>query len=258
MVGRSLRQAIEPLADQAADAGIFTDFDGTLSEIVDEPSRAAPLAGAAELLAELSGRYGRVAVLSGRPVSFLAPWFGPEILLSGLYGLELVVKGQRLDHPLGGVWREVVDDVVTQSQARGPEGMRVEAKGLSLTLHYRGRPDREPEVRHWAEQQATRSGLDLRPARLSYELHPPIDVDKGTSLAELADDLTAVCFLGDDVGDLPAFDALDRLAESGVATLRVGVRGSEVSTELLDRADLVVEGPAGALRVLQALAAAAS
>ena len=79
--------------------------------------------------------------------------------------------------------------MATQSRARGPEGMRVEAKGLSLTLHYRGRPEREADVRRWAEQQAARSGLELRPARLSYELHPPIDVDKGTSLLELADDL---------------------------------------------------------------------
>ncbi len=256
MAEGSLGRAIEPLLSSVADSGVFTDFDGTLSEIVDEPSQAAPLAGVAEALGQLADRFGRVAVLSGRPVDFLVPWFPPQVLLSGLYGLELVINGQRLDHPLGGVWREVVDDVVTQSQARGPEGMRVEPKGLSLTLHYRGRPERRADVARWAEQQAARSGLHLRPARQSYELHPPIDVDKGTSLLELADDLSAACFLGDDLGDLPAFDALDQLGARGVSTLRVGVRSAEVAPELVDRADLVVEGPAGALALLQALAAA--
>jgi trehalose 6-phosphate phosphatase len=254
--GGSLGRAVEPLVRHPGDSGVFSDFDGTLSEIVDDPDRAVPLDGVASTLADLATRYRRVAVLSGRPVSFLAPWFGPGVLVSGLYGLEMVVDGERIDHPLGGVWREVVDDVVTQSRARGPEGMRVEAKGLSLTLHYRGRPERQDDVRRWAQTQAARSGLALRPARLSYELHPPIDVDKGTALLELADGLAAACFLGDDVGDLPAFDALDQLATRGVATLRVGVRSAEVASELLERADLVVEGPSGALAVLQALAAA--
>jgi trehalose 6-phosphate phosphatase len=252
----SLGRAIEVLARRPGETGIFTDFDGTLSEIVDEPSQAEPVVGAAEALGQLAGRFARVGVLSGRPVNFLARWFGPGVLVSGLYGLELVVNGERLDHPLGGVWREVVDDVATQSRARGPEGMRVESKGLSLTLHYRGRPEREADVRRWAQTQASRSGLDLRPARLSYELHPPIDVDKGTSLLELADDLAAVCFLGDDVGDLPAFDALDQLAGRGVETVRIGVRSPEVAPELTDRADVVVDGPAGAVALLQALAAA--
>jgi len=177
-------------------------------------------------------------------------------MLSGLYGLETIVHGRRLDHPLGGVWREVVDDVALQSVTSGPDGMRVEAKGLSLTLHYRGRPEREAEVRAWAEQQAARSGLELRAARASYELHPPLDVDKGSSLTELADDLDAVCFVGDDVGDLPAFDALDSLADRGIYVARVGVRSAEMSDQLLARADVVVGGPAGVLDLLQALLAA--
>lgn len=256
MGGRSRRDLVEALLAQPSVTGLFTDFDGTLSEIVDEPDQAAPVAGAPAVLAELAVAFGRVAVLSGRPVSFLQPWFDPNVVLSGLYGLEMVVFGQRIDHPLGGVWREVVDDVVAQSRARGPEGMRVEAKGLSLTLHYRGRPEREADVRRWATQQAARSGLELRPARLSFELHPPIDVDKGTSLLELVEGLGAVAFIGDDVGDLPAFDMLDRLAATGVTTVRVGVRSPEVTDELMERADLVVEGPGGVLDLLQELAAA--
>ena len=256
MGARALPSALRPLAADPAQAGVFVDFDGTLSEIVDDPGAARPLTGTADALDGLGARFGRVAVLSGRPVDFLVPWFGPDVMLSGLYGLETVVHGRRLDHPLGGVWREVVDDVALQSASQGPDGMRVESKGLSLTLHYRGRPEREAAVREWAEQQAARSGLELRSARLSYELHPPIDVDKGTSLLELADDLDAVCFIGDDVGDLPAFDALDRLGATGVTAVRVGVRSGEAVDQLLDRADVVVDGPEGVLDVLQALLAA--
>jgi trehalose 6-phosphate phosphatase len=247
--------ALTGMRRDLARTGVFTDFDGTLSAIVDDPAAARPLPGAVAALDALAARCGRVGILSGRPVEFLQGWFPPPIVLAGLYGLETVVDGVRHDHPSAGVWREVVHDIAARSSTGGPEGMRVESKGLSITLHYRGRPEIGPDVRRWAEQQAARSGLELRPARMSFELHPPIEVDKGSTLVELAAGLAAVCFLGDDVGDLAAFDGLDQLAATGVTTLRVGVRSAEESTALLDRADLVVDGPEGALAVIQALAA---
>ena len=236
-----------------AHAGILTDFDGTLSAIVDEPDAARPLDGVPGLLDELARRYALVAVISGRPVSFLQQWLPPSLLLSGLYGLEVVRGGVRDDHPSGGMWREVIDDVATVSRATGPHDMRVESKGLSLTLHYRGHPEVEAAVRELAERQAARSGLSIRPARMSFELHPPIPTDKGTAVRDLTDGLAAVCFLGDDVGDLPAFAELERLAEAGVATVRVAVRSDEAPEALLDSADVVVDGPEGARDLLQQL-----
>ena len=244
------------LAELRADpgrTGILSDFDGTLAPIVDDPAAARPLDGVPELLDALAARYALVAVLSGRPVDFLAQWLPRSLVLSGLYGLEVLRDGARDDHPSGGSWREVVQDVAAVARARGIDGLRVESKGLSLTLHYRGRPDVEDGVRGFAEEQAARSGLLVRPARMSVELHPPIAVDKGTALLDLADDLQTVCFLGDDVGDLPAFAALDELAVRGASVVRIGVRSSEAPDELLDRSDLVVDGPDGAKAVLAAL-----
>jgi trehalose 6-phosphate phosphatase len=49
--------------------------------------------------------------------------------------------------------------------------------------------------------------------------------------------------VGDDRVDLPGFDALDELAAEGLATLRVAVRSHEAPPELLERADLIIEGP---------------
>jgi trehalose 6-phosphate phosphatase len=235
-------------------AGIFTDFDGTLSEIVDEPGDARPVDGAVEALTSLAEVIERVGVLSGRPVDFLQPMFPPTVLLAGLYGLERLYGGDRTDHPFGGSWREVIDDVAAVSRARGPSGMRVEAKGLSLTLHYRGRPRLEPRVRAFAEQQAVRSGLVCRPARMSYELHPPIEADKGSALIEFSEGLTSVAFIGDDLGDLLAFDALDQLAGQGVHVIRVAVHSTEESPELIERADVVVDDPTRVRDLMQHLA----
>jgi trehalose 6-phosphate phosphatase len=137
----------------------------------------------------------------------------------------------------------------------------VEPKGLSLTLHFRTRPELGPELHAWADAEAARSGLVVRPAKASIELHPPVPGDKGsvvehTVLAAFPADnsMSAVAFLGDDVGDLPAFDALDRLGASGLHAVKVAVATDETPAELLERADVVVDGPAGALAFLERLA----
>jgi trehalose 6-phosphate phosphatase len=245
------------LADPAR-AGLFCDFDGTLSPIVQRPEDARPLAGAVEALVALSGVLGRVGLLSGRPVAFLETFFPSPLTISGLYGLEVRMDDARRDHPQAGAWREVVADVVATAEASAPGGMRVESKGLSLTLHYRGRPELAEPVQAWGAHQAIRSGLVLRPAKMSFELHPPIASDKGTALADLTEGLTAVAFIGDDLGDLAGFDALDGFAEQGMRTVKVAVRGAEQADALVERADVALDGPDDVLAVLADLAARAA
>ncbi len=245
---------LRPFEDRPADAAVVLDFDGTLAPIVEEPARARPLDGVTDVLTRLAETFGLVGIISGRPVDFLVPLLPDGLVVSGLYGLEVVRDGERADRAAAGAWREVVADVVRSSTDRGPEGMLVESKGLSLTLHYRTRPDLREEVAEWARHQAARSGLDVRPAKMSIELHPPIAADKGTAVEELASGFGAVCFVGDDRGDLPAYDALDRLAARGAHVLRVAVDSDEAPAELIDRADLVVEGPAEVLALLRRLA----
>ncbi len=249
----ALDAAVAALGADPLATGLFLDFDGTISPIVNEPAAAQPLLEAPQILADLARGFGRVGLLSGRPVSFLEPFFAPTITLAGLYGLETLVAGERWDHPSSGTWREVVEDVASTSVARGPAGMRVETKGLSLTLHYRGVPHLAHDVQAWAEQQGARSGLIVRPARMSFELHPPIEVDKGSTLLRLAEGFSAVAFIGDDHGDLPAFAALDTLAATGVTAVRVAVRSAEGDPELTLRADLCLDSPDEVLTFLRAL-----
>jgi trehalose 6-phosphate phosphatase len=244
---------LTPLVSRASDSGVYFDYDGTLSSIVDDPAAAVPLDGVPEALAALVPAYGMIGVLSGRPVEFLQPLLPPGVAVSGLYGLEVVRNGVRQDHPYAGAWREAIDDVARSSVALGPQGMLVEPKGLSMTLHYRTRPDLADDVLAWATAQAGRSGLEVRPARMSVELHPPIRADKGTALESLAGDLAVVGFVGDDRGDLPAFDALDRLADAGRTTIRGAVASPEAPQELVDRADVVFSGPREVLDFLRAL-----
>jgi trehalose 6-phosphate phosphatase len=246
---------VTDLVADLGDAVIATDFDGTLSPIVDDPEQAELLPGAAEVLMSLGERVGLLAVVSGRPVSFLERRVPPGPTLVGLYGLECVRDGERQDHPTAGVWRETMADVATAAELQGPAGMRVERKGLSLTLHYRGRPDLAEAVEAYSLTTARSAGLQRRTARMSVELHPPIDEDKGTVLARLAEEHSGpVVYLGDDVGDLPAFAALDELEAAGRTVWRVVARSEEMAPELAEQADLLLDGPAGVLELLTRLA----
>ena len=247
-----LPDVLDALRATPGSTAICSDFDGTLSGIVEDPAAARPAPGAVDALAALADRYAVVAVLSGRPVSFLQEHLPATLELRGLYGLEAVSRGVRSEHPEAASWRAAVELVTAEALERFPASL-VESKGLSLTLHYRTHPSYAEQVLTFAGDAASRTGLALRAARQSVELHPPLAVDKGTVLTELASGLAAACFIGDDAGDLAAFDALDELAEAGTATARVAVRSAEAPAGLLERADLVVDGPAGAVALLRSL-----
>jgi trehalose 6-phosphate phosphatase len=243
-----------PLLAAPKRAAVLVDFDGTLSPIVTDNAAARPLAGAGDVLLALRARFAEVAVVSGRPVAYLAAHLPAEVDLSGLYGLEQRRGGSVSEHPAAAGWRSKVDGLAAAAGDGLPAGVEVEHKGLSLTLHLRRHPELVDAARAWAEEAAVRSGFALRTAKRSFELHPPVAVDKGTVVDELTAGRAAACYVGDDVGDLAAFDGLDRLVARGGAAVRVAVRTEEVSSELLERADVVVDGPDGALALLRMLA----
>ena len=242
-----------------ARSAVITDFDGTLADIVPDPESAVPLPGANDVLAALAGRFALVAVVSGRPLSFLAHHLagaGPEVALYGGYGIEWMSGGTAHRAPGLERWSEDLAELLDQARAGGPPGIGIEPKGWAVTLHWR----RHPETQSWALAFARRweqAGMHLQPGRLAVEIRPPLGIDKGTVVEGLAATSDAVCFVGDDAGDLTAFDALDRLAVRGVTAVRVAVADDESPPEMAARADLVVHSPGQALALLRRLAQAA-
>ena len=257
---------LTPFLEHPEQAGVLVDFDGTLAPIVQDPAAARPLPEAGDVLHRLAHRYRRVAVISGRPAAFLAEHLRPEpcvdeadcpgegLLASGLYGLEMADGDAVTSNPVADDWRQLVKRVAARAEEEAPAGVLVERKGLSVVLHYRTAPGQADWVTRWVDEHAESTGLVRHPARMSEELRPPLDVDKGTVVGELAAGLDAVCFLGDDSGDLPAFAVLDRLArDEGVTTLKVVAGSDETPPEVREAADVVVDGPEGALELLDRL-----
>jgi trehalose 6-phosphate phosphatase len=212
----------------------------------------------ASALGRLAERYGKVAVISGRPVTFLLEHLGAVVgatELVGLYGLERTASPRQsvVIDPAAARWKATVAAVAAAAEAAAPPGLRVERKGLSVTLHFRQAPNLASWAADFAAQEQDRTGLIAHPGKQSWELRPPVATDKGTVVVELAAGLTAVCFAGDDTGDLPAFASLASLRAQGVETLGVVVGGPETPSEVVQAADVVVDGPGGVLDLLLAL-----
>jgi trehalose-phosphatase len=255
---RALPTPLYDLAADAAHSALFLDFDGTLSTIVDDPVGARPLPGVPALLAELAASFALVAVISGRPTAFLRDVLDAPagVELVGLYGLERAL-GASGDAER---WAAVIEAVVAEARAGAPAGVYVEPKGLTVTLHWR----HAPEARGWVEAFATRMaatrGLAVHSGRMERELRPPLQVDKGTVVRQLAEEqggrLRRVAAFGDDLGDLPAFEAVGHLGTPAapVAALRVAAVDDESPEAVAEAADLSVRGAAGAVALLRQLA----
>lgn len=235
----------------------MTDFDGTLAPIVDEPQDARPAQGAAQVLRRLSERFGVVGVVSGRPVQFLASRLagaGEQVRLFGVYGTEWMERGELRRAPEVERWSSAIADTLAAAERSAPEGVAIEGKSASVTLHWRAAPQHRDWAQGFARTWSQDTGLQLRPGRMSLELFAPLGIDKGSVVERLASGCRAASFMGDDAGDLAAFEALERLSAGGVQTVKVAVADDESPQELLDSADMVVSGPDAALSLLDELA----
>jgi trehalose 6-phosphate phosphatase len=246
------------LPRHADSAGIFLDFDGTLSDIAPTPEEARPLEGAEALLRELAGRYRLVAVISGRPASQVAALVGAPVRIFGLYGLE----DERGTSPDARTLTEAVAEAIPDIERAAAlvPGARVERKGLSAAVHYRSASDAELARRVLLERLgaiAERRRLEVLEGKRVVELAGTPRPSKGHVVRKVVreENLGYGLFAGDDLADLEAFAAIDELVGTGFQAIKVAVRSLETPDALMERADLTVEGPSGLLELLRNLAA---
>jgi len=256
---------LAPLHDDPERAAILTDVDGTLAPIVPRPEQAAVPARASELLTALSKRYGMVGCVSGRRAAEARRLVGVEgIAYAGNHGLELLLPGERevrIDPALAGRERKAADFLAGLGEEVLAEAeLRREDKGPIQALHWRGAgDDRAAQARaHEIAAEAGRAGLELRWGRKVLELRPPGGGGKDTAVAALlaGDGVRAAAYAGDDRTDLDAFRRLHELEADGEldAAICVGIVSDEGPAEIAEEADLTVDGPAGWLALLEALA----
>ncbi len=245
-------ETIAPLDDPAGTL-LALDFDGTLAHIVDDPARAYVHPESIAALGRLGTILGGITIITGRPVAQALELGGFE----GLRGLErLTIHGQYGAEHWDAASTQALSaqrptEISTLAerlpgilQQLGAGAARIEDKGLALAVHTRGL-DAEliGHLERPLRQVADDFGLRLEPGRQVIELRSGT-VDKGTALRQVVADLQArtVVFAGDDLGDLPAFDAVDALRADGVRGVLVCSASAEQDA-LVSRSDLVLQGP---------------
>lgn len=232
-------------------AGLFTDFDGVLSEIAPTPDQAIAYPGAAEALAAIASNVDAAGVITGRAVDDIAARIDiDDMFVVGNHGLEWFEKGTRRDHEAGTAAIEAVKYVLEQTEAAlagqiDTSNMIWENKRLSATIHFRNVENpalTEQLLLPIVQPLAEENGLRCTTGKMIVELRPLAKVTKGTALTELVEmnNLESAVFIGDDVTDVDGFRALHELRAQGKHTLAIGVVTVDAHPDIAAHSDVLV------------------
>ncbi len=200
------------------------DFDGTLAKIVKDPQKTRLNPSTSELLRQL-GELAPIAVISGRSLADLKTKFESSLgwYFVGNHGLEgLDYKNQKKQafRELCESWSIQLKHLLISDSSR-LDGIEVENKIYSLTVHYRG-----AQHRLSAKTAILEALCRLEPpprivmAKCAINLVPSRGPDKGVALLELMlkSDVKSAFYIGDDDTDEDIFT----LPHEGLFTVRVG------------------------------------
>ena len=259
----SLDRAIALATDAlgASPAGLLTDFDGTLSPIVPDPALAQLVEGASAPLSALAERLAVVAIVTGREPAAARRMVGvPELLIAGNHGTEWLEPGEAEPHPSADAERllPLLDGML----ARVPdlEGVVIEHKGLSASVHYRSA--RDPERTRTTLLRAIgqpAEGFELGGGKMIIELRPVGLGDKGSATEAIIRrfGLRGVVAMGDDLTDLDMFAAVAAARDAGrvrAAIIGVAAADGRAPDAVAEASDVVLASVEEVAIVLQALA----
>ncbi|HEX6133237.1 MAG TPA: trehalose-phosphatase [Longimicrobiales bacterium] len=197
------------------------DFDGTLAPIVPRPADAALLPAARPALEELARREDtHIALVSGRSLRDLRARVALDrVYYAGNHGLEIEGPGVHRMHEGAGEARGTLSYLarVLHRELAGIDGVIVEDKGLTLSVHFRMVASETQEARVRDAVHAQAAGIDgvrLTDGKKVVEIRPDVDWHKGRAFRFIRDTLEErfgpgpAIFIGDDRTDEDAFGEL--------------------------------------------------
>lgn len=200
---------------------VFLDYDGTLTPIVARPDLAVMPEVMRETVRALA-EHCPVAIVSGRDRVDVQQLVGLETLYyAGSHGFDIVgPHGAPIQHRVGDAFIPALDRAEADLHRRLEpiDGALIERKVFSIAVHVRHvADDRASEAEAHIDAVLTQeAGLRKGHGKKVFELQPAIDWHKGRavlwllSALGLEDPSTTPLYLGDDVTDEDAFEALSR------------------------------------------------
>jgi trehalose 6-phosphate phosphatase len=248
-------------------AGLISDIDGTLSPIAATPEAATVSDEIRDDLARLARHLAIVGIVSGRSAPVAATMIDlPDLIYVGNHGMESLHRDEIWQNPdaaaaitaIAAAMAEVEAQIETDHTA----WLLLENKGVSSSIHYRLAPDpvaAQAMLLPIITAAAQRHGLIVTEGRLIFEFRPNVAINKGTALRDLVSQhqLRGLIFLGDDLTDVDAFLALQKLRDSdAIEGLAVGVLGAESHPRVRETMDTGIPGVPAAAALIHALAEA--
>jgi trehalose 6-phosphate phosphatase len=207
---------------------LLLDIDGTLLDFADSPRLVAVDPELVDLLNRAAAATdGAVALVSGRSLAQIDELFAPTHWpAAGLHGLERRDAAGRVHR--ANLEASQIDEArhrFEQIAWRHPQ-VEVEDKGLAVALHFRRAPELGPELAAEVQEIVDALGGNYRvqPGSCVLEITP-----RGASKADAVEAFLEEppfaglqpLYAGDDLTDLAAFEAVERL---GGWTIAVGNR----------------------------------
>jgi alpha,alpha-trehalase len=197
---------------------IFLDYDGTLTPIVEDPSRAVLPENIKELISELSEHW-LVAIISGRAMADVKRLVGIEnIIYAGSHGLNIYgpeesfheTPGERFSATLDRVEKDLEDTV------KDLDGVRVERKPYAIAVHYRQAggevlPELEKRLSKISDNYPN---ISKQKGKKIFEFRPDIEWNKGKAIEYLMERLfvdssrVVPVYIGDDTTDEDGFKSI--------------------------------------------------
>jgi trehalose 6-phosphate synthase/phosphatase len=209
---------------------LFLDYDGTLCNLQDHPSLAKLTPAMRKALVACANRPDtKITVVSGRALADVEAMVNqPGLIYAGNHGLEIAsAEFPPFVHEDLVHYRHRAEEIVRSLEKLEVDGAWTEAKGPTLTYHYRAvrLQNREALVKE-AQNIIHEAGFQAREAHQAVEARPPIGWDKGRAVLYVLRSLygpawsehVRVIYVGDDFTDEDAFRFLAGLA----TTFRVG------------------------------------
>jgi trehalose 6-phosphate phosphatase len=208
----------------AADDCLFLDLDGTLLDLRDDPATIRADAALLALLRRSTAHLGgALAIISGRPIADLDACFEPlRLAAAGIHGVER--RGAD-----GATTVLSTDDAKLRDAARRLAQTlkaipltHLEDKGASLALHWRRAPQHAAALRRLAHDTLAELGPAYRllEGNCVVELLPRM-ANKGDAVRAFLTEAPfrgrRPVFVGDDLTDLPGFDAARAAGGFGIA-----------------------------------------
>lgn len=219
-IHNSVRQSKERL--------LLCDYDGTLTEIVDSPEMAGLADETRRTLAELVRKPGlTVGIISGRALVDIKEMVGINgMIYAGNHGFEIEGPGIQFIHPLSDEFRSIIRVIgaVLNRTLGKIKGVKVEDKGVTLSVHYRlVDEDKLPQLKSMFEntvQTAQQLGkIRTTSGKKVHEVRPAVEWHKGKAVQLIYKKFSAShkkgqmlpIYIGDDLTDEDAFKAVNDL-----------------------------------------------